>query len=143
MLLRQLNPDLPATTSIVNHSTGTRVFWMMWETLSMAAAGYVTARLAASSQVAHATVMGAIQAVVTLWAMFSVRSDEPLWFWLTGIALMVPAAWLGGRWRVRKSALSARAISVTRWPNVVAVAMGSSDRSPHGATISPQQAEAE
>ncbi len=96
-----------------------------------------------SSQVAHATVMGAIQAVVTLWAMFSVRSDEPLWFWLTGIALMVPAAWLGGRWRVRNVRLSARAISVTRWPNVVAVAIGSSDSSPHGATISPQHAAAE
>ena len=44
----------------------------------------------------HATVMGAIQAIVTLWAMLSISSDEPLWFWLTGIAMMVPAAWFGG-----------------------------------------------
>jgi hypothetical protein len=102
-LLRQMHPDLPATASIVNHSTGTRVFWLIWETLSMAGAGYVTARLAASRQVAHATVMGAIQAIVTLWAMFSVRGDEPLWFWLTGIVTMVPAAWLGGRLRSASS----------------------------------------
>jgi hypothetical protein len=98
-VLRHLNPDLPATASIVNHSMGTRVFWLIWETASMVAAGYVTARLAVSSHVVHATVMGAIQAVVTLSAMFSVPSEEPMWFWLTGIALMLPAAWLGGRLR--------------------------------------------
>ena len=86
----------------------------------MMAAGYVTARLAASSHVVHATVMGAIQAVVTLWAMFSVQSEEPMWFWLTGIALMIPAAWLGGWLRQKRSLndsrpfFSARAISVTR-----------------------------
>jgi hypothetical protein len=103
-ILRQMNPDLPATVSIVNYSMATRVLWLIWETASMMAAGYVTARLAASSRVVHATVMGAIQAVVTLAAMSSVRSDEPIWFWLTGIALMIPAAWFGGRLRVTKSA---------------------------------------
>ena len=103
-ILRQMNPDLPATASIVNHSLGTRVFWLIWETTSMMAAGYVTARIAASSHVVHATVMGAIQAVVTLWAMFSVGSGEPMWFWLTGIAMMIPAAWLGGWLRVKRSA---------------------------------------
>ena len=102
-ILRQLATDLPATASIVNYSTGTRVFWLIWETVSMFAAGYVTARIAASGQVVHATVMGAIQAAVTVWAMFSVRGDEPLWFWITGIAMMVPAAWLGGRLRLRQA----------------------------------------
>jgi len=101
-ILRQMAPDLPATASIVNYSTGTRVFWLIWETASMMAAGYVTARLAASSHVVHATVMGAIQAVVTLRAMFSIQSEEPMWFWLTGIALMIPAAWLGGWLRQKK-----------------------------------------
>ena len=42
---------------------------------------------------------GAIQAIVTLWAMVSINSNEPTWFWLTGIAMMVPAAWFGGRLR--------------------------------------------
>jgi hypothetical protein len=100
-VLLRMHPDLPATASIVNHSTGTRVFWLIWETLSMGAAGYVTARIASSSHVVHAVVMGAIQAIVTVWAMFSVRGDEPLWFWITGIAMMVPAAWLGGWLRTR------------------------------------------
>jgi hypothetical protein len=101
-ILRQMNPDLPATASIVNHSTGTRVFWLVWETASMMAAGYVTARLATSSHVVHAIVMGAIQAIVTMSAMFSIRSEEPMWFWLTGIAMMIPSAWLGGWLRQKR-----------------------------------------
>jgi hypothetical protein len=103
-LLTQMHPDLPATTSIVNYSTGTRILWLVWETMSMAAAGYVTARIAGISPITHATVMGSIQAVVTLWAMLSVRNDEPLWFWLAGIASMVPAASFGGWFRVKRSA---------------------------------------
>ena len=63
----------------------------------------ITARVAASSHVVHAIVMGTIQAVVTLSAMFSIRSEEPMWFWLTGIAMMIPAAWLGGWLRQKKS----------------------------------------
>jgi hypothetical protein len=103
-ILMRMHPDLPATVSLINYSLATRIFWVIWETASMVAAGYVTARLAASSPVAHATIMGAIQAIVTLWAMFTVRNDEPLWFWLAGIATMVPAAWFGGWLRARKSA---------------------------------------
>ena len=102
-VLLRMSPGLPDTASIVNHSNATRVFWLIWETVSMFAAGYVTARIAARGQVVHATVMGAIQAAVTVWAMFSVRGDEPLWFWITGIAMMVPAAWLGGRLRLRQA----------------------------------------
>ena len=98
-LLLRMNPDLSATTSIVNYSLATRLFWLIWETTSMVAAGYVTARLSSSSHIAHAIVMGAIQAAVTVWAMLSIQSGEPMWFWLTGIALMIPAAWLGGRLR--------------------------------------------
>jgi hypothetical protein len=103
-LLLRMHPELPPTASIVNFSTATRVFWLVWETVGMVAAGYVTARLAATSAVTHATVMGAIQAIVTVWAMLSVPSDEPLWFWLAGIASMVPAASFGGWLRVKRSA---------------------------------------
>lgn len=101
-VLLRMNPGLPETASIVNYSNVTRVFWLIWETLSMGAAGYVTARIASSSHVEHAIVMGAIQAIVTVWAMLSVRGNEPLWFWVAGIAMMVPAAWLGGRLRARR-----------------------------------------
>lgn len=102
-VLHSMNPNLSATTTIVNYSTETRVAWLIWEAVSLIAAGYVTARIAPSSRVAHATAMGLFQAVVTAYAMFSLRSDEPEWFWLTGIALMIPAAWFGGWLQVRKN----------------------------------------
>lgn len=98
-VMLRLYPELPDTASVINQNTLTRVCWLIWETMSMVAAGFVTARLAPRFEVHHATVMGAIQAVVTLWAMLSVRGDEPLWFWLTGIAMMIPAAWFGGSLR--------------------------------------------
>ena len=101
LVLARVDPGIPSTVSIVNYSLGTRLFWLVWETVSMCAAGYVTARLAASGHVMHATVMGSIQAVVTLWAMLTVPSGEPVWFWLAGIALMIPAAWFGGVLRTR------------------------------------------
>ena len=101
-ILRHMHPDLPATASIVNQSTTTRVLWLVWESMSMIAAGYVTARIAGSSPVAHATAMGLIQAVVTLSVMSSIQSQEPTWFWQGGIAMMIPAAWLGGWLRTRR-----------------------------------------
>ena len=102
-VLHSMNPNLSATTTIVNYSTETRVAWLIWEAVSLIAAGYVTARIALTSPIAHATAMGLIQAVVTSSAMMSLQSDEPEWFWMTGIALMIPAAWFGGWWQVRKN----------------------------------------
>jgi len=95
-LLMRMHPDLPAATTIVNYSMGWRIVWLVWGTMAMGGAGFVTARLASTSHVAHAVVMGAIQALVTLSVMLSAPPGEPVWFWLTGIALMIPAAWLGG-----------------------------------------------
>ena len=42
----RLYPELPDTASVINQSTLTRVCWLIWETMSMVGAGYVTARLA-------------------------------------------------------------------------------------------------
>ena len=74
------------------------VLWLLWEAVSVAAGGFVTAWIARRHAVRHAVVMGTLQALMTLAAMFSVRDGgSPLWFWLVGIASMPPAAWVGGR----------------------------------------------
>ena len=74
------------------------VLWLLWEAVSVAAGGFVTAWIARRHAARHAVVMGTVQAVMTLAAMFSVRDGgSPLWFWLVGIASMPPAAWVGGR----------------------------------------------
>jgi hypothetical protein len=75
--------------------------WLAWVALSLGGAGYVTAWIAARSKVRHAAIMGAAQAAMTLAAMVTSDNGGPLWFWLAGIALMVPAAWCGGRLRAK------------------------------------------
>jgi len=82
-------------------NTPAMVLWLVWEGVSLAAGGFVTASIAPRHPVRYAVGMGTVQALMTLAAMVSVRDGAaPLWFWLAGIASMVPAAWLGGTWRV-------------------------------------------
>ena len=70
-------------------------------TFSMIAGGFVTAWIAPRARVAHAVGMGALQAAMTIVAMLMPPegASQPLWVWLGGIALMVPAAWAGARLR--------------------------------------------
>jgi hypothetical protein len=46
---------------------------------------------------------------LTMWAMSMFYTHAPLWAWLAGMALMVPAAWVGALLRVRHSAGAGRA----------------------------------
>jgi hypothetical protein len=89
-------PDLPTTASVVTLNTMTRVLWLAWVTASMVVAGYVTARAAARFETRHATIMAVIEAAMTVVAMLTIQSEDPLWFWLVGIVLMVLAGWFGG-----------------------------------------------
>jgi hypothetical protein len=101
-LMNAIYPDRPAVASVIELSNVTRVLWLLWETASLTVAGYITAWLAPRFEVRHAVVLGALQALMTVWAMFAIRDQSlPMWFWLAGILLMVPAAWLGGRIRVK------------------------------------------
>ena len=72
----------------------------VYTTLCVACGGYVTAWLARGSEVRHAVVMGAIQMALTALAMIEFRHKAPVWFWIAGIAVTVPAAWCGGIFRV-------------------------------------------
>jgi hypothetical protein len=80
---------------------GQRVFTMLYTLLCIAAGGFVTAWIARRSPVRHAAIMGAIEAVMTVGAMFAMRGGDPLWIWILSIALIVPAAALGGAARAR------------------------------------------
>ena len=46
-------------------------------------------------------IMGAIQMALTLLAMIEFHDKAPLWFWIAGIVVTVPAAWCGGILRVK------------------------------------------
>jgi hypothetical protein len=73
-----------------------KILMSAYSLASIAAGGYVTAWLAARSPVRHAVIMGAIQALMTFGVMFQMLDQMPLWGWLVGVALTIPAAWLGG-----------------------------------------------
>jgi peptidoglycan/LPS O-acetylase OafA/YrhL len=73
-----------------------RIFTLAYTMLCVAAGGYTTAWLARRSEVRHAVIMGVIEAVFTVAAMLALPGHAPLWSWIAGIVLVVPAAWFGG-----------------------------------------------
>lgn len=95
-------PDALQVGALLGHALPARLFMMAYTTLSVAAGGYVTAWIARSAKVWHAVIMGAIEVALTVYAMFKLPHQAPLWSWLMGMVLLVPAAWLGAVFRVRK-----------------------------------------
>jgi hypothetical protein len=93
----------------INRSVMTQVVWLLWNVVSMVAAGYCAAVIALRSPAAHAVVMGALQSLFTLMAMFTVTDTAtPPWLWLAGASVTPPAAWIGARLRTtRRRALEA------------------------------------
>jgi O-antigen/teichoic acid export membrane protein len=85
-----------ATNPATIQNVAARIFMLAYTMLCVAAGGYVTAWLARGSEVRHAVIMGVIEAVFTVAAMLALPGHAPLWSWIAGIVLVVPAAWFGG-----------------------------------------------
>ena len=84
----------------INRSLSTQLVWLCVNAISMVAGGYVAAWLAPSARIAHAVIVATIQAGLTLAAFLTLNDNTtPTWLWLSGIAVTVPAAWIGGRLR--------------------------------------------
>ena len=84
-----------------SHNVVRKLIMFVYSTLCVACGGYVTAWLARGSEVRHAVIMGAIQMALTVLAMIEFHDKAPLWFWIVGIVVTVPAAWCGGILRVK------------------------------------------
>jgi hypothetical protein len=97
-------PDALPTTEAMQGNVPMKLFILVYSTLSMMAAGYVTAWIARRHPLRLAIVMAAIQLALTAWAMSAFYAHAPLWAWLAGMALMLPAAWLGATLRRRRVA---------------------------------------
>jgi hypothetical protein len=91
----------PLMTQVMIQKVPARIFTLAYTLLCVAAGGYVTAWLAHRAEVRHAVIMGAIEAVFTVGAMLALPGHAPLWSWIAGIALIIPAAWLGGMLRAK------------------------------------------
>ena len=98
-LLMRMFPSALPNQSAISHNFPATVFLFAYTSMCVAAGGYVTAWLARRSETLHALIMGGIQMVLTVWAMFSIPHQAPLRNWIAGIALTVPAAWCGGMLR--------------------------------------------
>jgi hypothetical protein len=84
-----------------SHNEVRKLIMFVYSTLCVACGGYVTAWIARGSEVRHALIMGAVQVVLTVLALIEFRDKAPLWFWIAGIAVTVPAAWCGGIFRAK------------------------------------------
>jgi hypothetical protein len=82
------------------HPDVRKLIMFVYTTMCVACGGYVTAWLASGSKVRHAVIMGVIQMALTAMAMIEFRHKAPVWFWIAGIAVTVPAAWCGAILRV-------------------------------------------
>jgi len=99
LVLRVL-PDALQSGAPLSHALPARLFMMAYTTLSVAAGGYVTAWIARRSPMWHGAIMGAIEVALTILAMFKLSHQAPLWSWIAGMVLLVPAAWFGAAIRV-------------------------------------------
>lgn len=102
-LLMRMFPHALPNEAVMSQNVPAKLFMVFYTMLCVAAGGYVTAWVARRSKMWHAIIMGAIEAALTVWVMIKFSHHAPLWSWILGIGLIVPAAWLGGVIRAKRT----------------------------------------
>jgi hypothetical protein len=74
---------------------GAQLFVLLAWAVGALAGGWLAARLAPSQPLVHALIVGAVLMVLGIINLVSIPS--PLWFWIVGLLLFLPAAYVGGR----------------------------------------------
>lgn len=103
-LLMNAFPNALPTKEAMQSNVPMKLFILVYSTLCMIAAGYITAWIAPRNELRLAIIMAAIQVALTAWAMSAFYDHAPFWAWLAGMVLMVPAAWLGATLRRKRKA---------------------------------------
>lgn len=98
-LLMDAFPSALPTKEAFQRNVPVKILILVYSTLCMCAAGYITAWIARRNELRLAVMMATFQVALTAWAMSVYGDHAPLWAWLAGMALMVPAAWLGAKLR--------------------------------------------
>ena len=95
LMIRLFAESLP-TRSALSHSLPATVFMFAYGALSVAAGGYVAARLARRAPLRHAVMLGIVQSALTLLAMAAMWSHAPALNWIVSFVMAFPAALAGG-----------------------------------------------
>jgi hypothetical protein len=107
-LLLHLFPAALPDAAALAASLPARLFMVAYTTFAIGVGGYVTAWIARRSRLTLAAIMGAIEVAFTLYVMMAAPFHEahpaPRWIFVTGIIVMLPAAYLGGMIKVRQAA---------------------------------------
>jgi hypothetical protein len=80
----------------LTHNSAVSLITMAYTLVCVVGGGYITARLARRLPVRHALILGLLQAALMVPAMMSFADPGPLWRWVVGMVLVIPAAWAGG-----------------------------------------------
>jgi len=106
LLMRMFAVALPDAAAL-SRNFPARLLMLAYTTSSIGLGGYVTAWIAKRARIWHAAIMSAVEVTFTLYVMIAAPFPEahqaPLWWWIAGMILMVPAACLGAELRVRQS----------------------------------------
>lgn len=100
-LMMRLFPRAFPNTDALNRSFQAHLVMFAYTFVSIVAGGYVTAWISRHAPVRDAVIMGVIEALMTAWLMTTGFHEAPLYSWITGIVVCIPAAWIGGVLRVR------------------------------------------
>jgi hypothetical protein len=94
--LMRMFPEALPDQAALSRNVPAWLFMLAYTLACVAGGGYVAALLAGHYPVRHAVVMGVVQSALMVPAMFAFPNHTPLWRWMVGMVLVIPAAWCGG-----------------------------------------------
>jgi hypothetical protein len=110
-LLMHLFPGTLPDPAALSRNFSARLFMLVYTSFSIGLGGYVTAWIASRAKIWHAAIVGAIEIAFTVYIMIAAPFQEahqaPLWGWIAGMILMVPAACIGAAIRARQKSRQA------------------------------------
>jgi hypothetical protein len=98
LLLRQLMPGAYDATGAVTDPP-VLLLIMAYVAVFAISGCYLTARLAPHHPLRHAMILGLLGLVFSVAGTIAAWDKAPVWFNLLSLLLVLPYAWIGGRWR--------------------------------------------
>lgn len=89
-----LNDPVALEAYVAQVPTGAKVIVLFAWAVGTFAAGLTAAKVATKSKITHALIVGGVFMMAGIYNMLTIPT--PLWFWIVGLIIYLPAAYLGG-----------------------------------------------